>query len=247
MTWAKLPLCPGAGLVSAECGPLGIVFIMRILPFGTAIFLLITAAAGAQAQETEPQPAPETAPETAQEPPQETVTPTTSKPMTQEEARAQYARSMTYMLRRAKLVRTLAAEHLVHVAENAAKPDLHLVEEASQVVAYDLVCANGDFDPAALDQMATESTYRIAIEAGESPIAKTLTDLGREQSIQQRMDLLGDVSSTVFLFQVGRRRGLFDSLITDFGKEDFCSGMRTNMRQRYDSLTDGQDAEGAGE
>lgn len=212
---------------------------MRILSFGTAVFLLISTATVAQDQEAAPQPAPETG--------QETVTPTGITPMTEEEARAQYARSMTYMLRRAKLVRTLAAEHLVHVAENAAKPDLHLVEEASQVVAYDLVCANGDFDPVALDQMATESTYRIAVEAGESPIAKTLTDLGREQSIQQRMDLLGDVSSTVFLFQVGRRRGLFDSLITDFGKEDFCSGMRTNMRQRYDSLTDGQDAEAVGE
>lgn len=168
---------------------------------------------------------------------QEEVVPTSPpKQMTEQEIREQYAKSMTYMLRRAKLVRSLAAEHLVFLAENASEPELHLVEEASQVVAYDLVCENGEFDPVALDQMTTESTYRIAVAAGNSPIAAKLTDLGQQQSIRDRMDLLGDVSSTVFMFQVGRRRGLFDSLITDFGMEKFCSGMRTNMRTRYDSI-----------
>lgn len=156
--------------------------------------------------------------------------------MTEEQIREQYAKSMNFMLRRAKLVRTLAAEHLVFIAENAADPELHIVEEASQVVAYDLVCENGQFDPVALDQMTTESTYRIAIAAGKSPIAGTLTELGQRQTIPERMSLLGDLASTVFMFQVGRRRGLFDSLITDFGMDKFCSGMRTNMRQRYDSL-----------
>ena len=165
----------------------------------------------------------------------ETITPTEPQ-LTEQQRREQYARSMSYMLRRAKLVRTLAAEHLVYIGENAAKPDLHLVEEASQVIAYDLVCANGNFEPAALDQMATESTYRIAVEVSNSPIVGTLSEIGQQQSVQERMNLLGDVSSTVFMFQVGRRRGLFDSLITDFGKEGFCTGMLTNMRQSYESI-----------
>ena len=172
----------------------------------------------------------------AQDSSQETITPNGQPALSEQEQRDQYARSMTYMLRRAKLVRTLAAEHLVHIGENASKPDLHLVEEASQVVAYDLVCANGNFDPAALDKMATESTYRIAVEVSSSPIVSVLTELGQQQSIQERMSLLGDVSSTVFMFQVGRRRGLFDSLITDFGKDGFCNGMLANMRQRYEGL-----------
>lgn len=169
----------------------------------------------------------------AQQAPQ---TPAEARPMTEEEVREQYAKSMNFMLRRAKLVRTLAAEHLVYIAENASQPEFHIVEEASQVVAYDLVCDNGQFDPAALDQMTTESTYRIAIAAGKSPIAETLTELGQRQTIPERMSLLGDMASTVFMFQVGRRRGLFDSLITDFGMSKFCSGMRANMRQRYDSI-----------
>lgn len=172
---------------------------------------------------------------------QETVVPTAPQanaaPMTDQEMREQYAKSMTYMLRRAKLVRTLTAQHMVYITENGDKPNLHLVEEASQVVAFDLVCDGNDFDPAALDQVATESTYRIAVEAGQSPIAATLREIGSTQPVQARMDLLGDISSSVFLFQVGRRRGLFDSLITDFGREKFCTGMRTNMRERYNSIT----------
>ncbi len=203
---------------------------MRVLGACAAALLLVTGTGATQAQ-----------------PEQETVVPTTpapnATPMTDQEMRDQYAKSMTYMLRRAKLVRTLAAQHMVYINENAAKPSLHLVEEASQVVAYDLVCDGNNFDPAALDQMATESTYRIAVEAGQSPIAAPLREIGSTQPIQARMDLLGDVSSSVFLFQVGRRRGLFDSLITDFGLEKFCNGMRANMRERYDSITAEQDTD----
>lgn len=169
--------------------------------------------------------------------PEQSARPEQGAPLSEEEAREQYAKSMTYMLRRAKLLRTLTAQHILHLGENADKPELHLVEEASQVIAFDLVCGNGGLDPEKLDQLATESTYRIAVEAGASPIVSTLTDLGREQSVRARMDLLGDVASSVFLFQVGRRRGLFDSLITDFGQENFCTGMQANMRERYDSLT----------
>ncbi len=190
---------------------------MRCIAFTISLFTLLLWGPSANAQPAQ----------TAPVPPQQ---------MTEEEIREQYAKSMNFMLRRAKLVRTLAAEHLVYIAENATDPELHIVEEASQVVAYDLVCENGQFDPVALDQMTTESTYRIAISAGKSPIAGTLTELGQRQTIPERMSLLGDLASTVFMFQVGRRRGLFDSLITDFGMDKFCSGMRTNMRQRYDSL-----------
>ena len=162
-------------------------------------------------------------------------------PKTEAEMRAQYEKSMTYMLQRAKLVRTLAAQHVVYLAENADAPELHLVEEASQVVAFDLVCSDDTFEPAVLDQLATESNYRIAVQAAKSPIAKTLSDIGRQQSITERMNLLGDISTTVFMFNVGRRRGLFDSLMTDFGKVKFCDGLRGNMRDRYNTLTSGGD------
>lgn len=161
--------------------------------------------------------------------------------MTEQEIREQYAKSMTYMLRRAKLVRSLAAEHILYLGENADKPELHLVEEASQVIAFDLVCDTGAQQPEMLDQLATESTYRIAVQAGQSPIAKTLAELGQQQPVEARMELLGDIASTVFLFQVGRRRGLFDSLITDFGKEKFCTGMQANMQERFQSLTSDTD------
>ncbi len=162
-------------------------------------------------------------------------------PKTEAELRAQYEKSMTYMLQRAKLVRTLAAQHVVFLAENADAPELHLVEEASQVVAFDLVCSDDTFEPKVLDQLATESNYRIAVQAAKSPIAGTLNDIGRQQSITERMNLLGDVATTVFMFNVGRRRGLFDSLMTDFGKVKFCDGLRGNMRERYNTLTSGGD------
>ena len=165
------------------------------------------------------------------------------EPLSEEEIREQYAKSITYMLRRAKLARSLAAEHLLFLGENADRPELHLVEEASQVIAFDLVCSDGSLDPARLDQLATESSYRIAVQASRSPIAGKLAELGQQQSVQARMNLLGDVATTVFMFQVGRRRGLFDSLITDFGREKFCNGMRTNIRERYDSLTGGPDTD----
>lgn len=161
------------------------------------------------------------------------------QPLTEEEVREQFTRSMTYMLRRAKLTRTLAAEHLLYLSSNGEIPEMHLVEEASQVIAFDLVCSDAILKPDMLDEIATSSSYRIAAQVGTSPIAPKLADLAREQTVQERMDLLGDVSTTVFMFQVGRRRGLFDSLITDFGEQRFCDGMRANMRERYYLLTDG--------
>jgi hypothetical protein len=38
------------------------------------------------------------------------------------------------------------------------------------------------------------------------------------------------------MFEVGRRRGLFDALLTDFGKKRFCAGMQTDMRNRYNEI-----------
>lgn len=162
--------------------------------------------------------------------------PPTTPPLTEQELREQFTRSMNYMLRRAKLARTLAAEHIVYLGEHADKPEMHLIEEASQVIAFDLVCADDTMKPEELDRIATESSYRIASQAGQSPIGEKLADIGRQQSVQERMTLLGDISTTVFMFQVGRRRGLFDSLITDFGADGFCNGMRSSMRDRYNAL-----------
>lgn len=153
------------------------------------------------------------------------------------EIREQYEKSMTYMLRRAKLVRTLAAQHILYLGENVADPELKMLEDATQVVAFDLVCSDDTFDPNVLDQLATESSYLIAAQTPRSPIAATLSDIAAEQTVQERMNLLGDISTTVFMFQVGRRRGLFDSLMTDFGKTKFCDGLRGNIRESYASLT----------
>lgn len=167
----------------------------------------------------------------------ETITPTS--PLSaeeQKERQEQYVRSMNYMLKRAKLTRQLAAQHMVYVSENADKKDAKKIEDASQLVAFDFVCADDVLKPEKLDEIATEASYRIAVLAGRSPITPALQDLGKQQTIGERMELLGDVTSTTFMFMVGRRRGLFDSLITDFGESKFCDGMRANMRGIYAEL-----------
>lgn len=173
----------------------------------------------------------------AQEP-QETVQPTTppSDDATKER-QEQYVRSMNYMLKRAKLTRGLAAQHMQFVTQNATDTDARKIEDASQVVAYDFVCPDETMQPAKLDQIATEASYRIAVMAGQSPIAKSLQELAQQQTIGERMELLGDITTTTFMFMVGRRRGLFDSLITDFGEEKFCEGMQHNMRGLFTGLT----------
>lgn len=157
-------------------------------------------------------------------------------PATEEEIREQYARSMTYMLNRAKLTRSLAAQHEQFLSDSAVETDAHLIEDASQVIAFDLVCSDDTMTPEGLDQIATATSYRIAVMVGKSPIVATLNEIGQQQSIRERMNLLGDVSTTVFMFKIGRRRGLFDSLIADFGEKKFCNGMRPNMRDRYNAL-----------
>ena len=114
---------------------------------------------------------------------------------------------------------------------------MHLIEEASQVIAFDLVCTDEITTNKGLHHVATESTYKIAALAGKSPIVEKLSELGQQQAIRERMNMLGDIATTVFMYQVGRRRGLFDSLIADFGETKFCDGMRDNMRDRYNTLT----------
>jgi hypothetical protein len=174
----------------------------------------------------------------AQENGQSTPDPQTAgaAPATEEEIRKQYARSMTFMLQRAKLTRSLAAQHEQFLNDNAVEADMHLIEDASQVMAFDMVCSDETMTPESLDQIATATSYRIAVTAGRSPIVETLNELGQRQTVRERMNLLGDVSSTVFMFKVGRRRGLFDSMIADFGEKKFCNGMRANMRDRYNTL-----------
>jgi len=215
---------------------------MHILKKGStflclAAFMSLTATPFAAAQQEQSPELQETLRKTSKLP----VADQQTGPKTEAELREQYEKSMTYMLRRAKLVRTLAAQHILYLGENADAPDLKMLEDATQVVAFDLVCSDDTFDPQVLDQLATESSYRIAAQAAKSPIAQMLGDIGRQQSIEERMNLLGDVSTTVFMFQVGRRRGLFDSLTTDFGKDKFCDGLRGNIRESYTALTSGSD------
>lgn len=168
----------------------------------------------------------------------ETQTQEQPKPeLTEEELRARYEKSMSYMLRRADLARALAAELLVHMDKNAAAPEIHLIEEASQVLAFDVVCGDEVINANGLQHIATTSTYKIAVVAGQSPIVAKLSEISQQQPIRDRMNLLADISTIVFMHNIGRRRGLFDSLITDFGTESFCNGMRTNMRDRFNTLT----------
>lgn len=167
----------------------------------------------------------------------QTPQPQPQEDLTEDQLRKRYEQSMSYMLRRADMTRALAAEHLMYMDENAALPEVHLIEEASQVLAFDVVCADDVIEASGLQHIATATTYKIAVLAGRSPIVNKLSEIGQQQPIRDRMNLLGDISTIVFMHKIGRRRGLFDSLVTDFGQEKFCNGMRANMRDRYNSLT----------
>jgi len=148
----------------------------------------------------------------------------------------QIARSMNYMLRRAELTRTLAAQHLEYIMSNRENSKIRLIEDASQVMAFDLICEDDQIDGKSLNQIAADITFRIAMLAGKSTIAPRLTELARKQTVEERMALIGDISTTVLMFEIGRRRGLFDALLTDFGQKRFCAGMRTDMRTRFNEM-----------
>jgi len=150
--------------------------------------------------------------------------------------REQMIKSMQYMLKRAEIVRMLAAQHLSYIDENRDKGELHVLDDAAQVMAFSLVCQDPDFDPAMLNKIAAESTLQIALKVEGSPIEESISQIMGELNSKERITLVADVSSAALMFKVGRRRGLFDALLTDFGTTRFCKGMRSNMRARYQGL-----------
>jgi len=148
----------------------------------------------------------------------------------------QILKSMQHMLRRAQTSRTLAAEHIEYI-KNAGDADaVRLLEDASQVMAFNLICADDTLTNRDLNQIAADVSFKIAMMAGNSTIAPRLGRMAQKQTVEQRMELIGDISTTVLMYEIGRRRGLFDALLTDFGQARFCSGMQTDMRTRYNEL-----------
>ena len=148
----------------------------------------------------------------------------------------QVMKSMEYMLRRAQLTRTLASEHLDYIKKNRDHDEIRALEDASQVMAFNLICEDEKMDAKDLNQIAADTSFKIAMMAGTSSIGQQLTQLARKQTVEERMELIGDVSTTVLMYEIGRRRGLFDALLTDFGKKRFCAGMQTDMRTRYKEI-----------
>ena len=148
----------------------------------------------------------------------------------------QILKSMQHMLRRAQTSRTLAAEHIKYIKSTDDAEAIRLLEDASQVMAFHLICEDETMDSRDLNQIAADVSFKIAMMAGNSTIAPRLTRMAQKQSVEQRMELIGDISTTVLMYEIGRRRGLFDALLTDFGQKRFCAGMQTDMRTRYDEL-----------
>ncbi len=145
-------------------------------------------------------------------------------------------RSIQYMLERAQLTRTLAAEHLIYLNENRTSADIKLMEDAAQVMAFNLVCNDEKIVEKTLGHIAADTSFRIAMLAGESTISQRLAQITSSQEVNHRMELIGDIATTVLMFEVGRRQGLFEALVTDFGVKRFCSGMQDDMRTRYNDL-----------
>ncbi len=162
-------------------------------------------------------------------------------PQPNEQERA--LQSMQFMLQRAEIVRMLAAEHLQYLNENRNQSAFHLLEEASQVMAYNLICADDAMDVRTLNTIAAKSTLQVATLINQSPINTKITDIMGALNERDRLILMGDISTTVVMFKIGRRRGLFDALLTDFGAKRFCSGMGNDMRRRYNGLVAGLGSE----
>ncbi|PCI63805.1 MAG: hypothetical protein COB37_04255 [Kordiimonadales bacterium] len=153
------------------------------------------------------------------------------------EAAVRVEQKSSYIARRAQLVRILAAQHLAYLKANRELSDIRLIEDSSQVLAYDLICNTADMDPQKLGRIANDASYIIAkLAANESTLAARLGRMGQNQSVDGRLELLGDISATVLMYEIGRRRGLFDALLTDFGTKRFCMGMRADMRTRYNEM-----------
>ncbi|MBL4836191.1 MAG: hypothetical protein JKY34_01325 [Kordiimonadaceae bacterium] len=156
-----------------------------------------------------------------------------SKPSFQDE---DVQKSISYMLRRAQLTRMLAAEHIAYLKNHRDTAAIRLMEDASQVMAFDLVCADEKIQSKMLNQIAADTSFKIAMMAGKSTISERLARISAKQIVNRRMELIGDIATTVLMFEIGRRRGLFDALVTDFGTKRFCAGMRKDMRARYNDL-----------
>lgn len=164
----------------------------------------------------------------AVEPPKQDDAPDFSDPNVQ--------RSIQYMLERAQLTRTLATDHLGYLKENRALPEIRLMEDASQVMAFNRVCDDEKIITKTLNHIAADTSFRIAMLSGESTISERLERITASQAVNKRMELIGDIATTVLMFEVGRRQGLFEALVTDFGVKRFCSGMQDDMRTRYNDL-----------
>lgn len=145
-------------------------------------------------------------------------------------------KAVQLMLQRAEIVRFLAAEHIAFLASIDDLRTKQLMDDAAQVMAYSIVCNDDALEPVRLNQIAAETTLQIALLIDKSPINAQISDIMGSLSGPGRMMLVADVSSAVLMFKVGRRRGLFDALLTDFGTDRFCKGMGSNMRGRYHSL-----------
>ncbi|MCK0068689.1 hypothetical protein [Kordiimonas laminariae] len=154
----------------------------------------------------------------------------------QPDQQAQIKKSINHMLARAQLVRSLAAEHHLYILANREDQIIRLIEDASQVMAYNLICEDETMDNQALNDIATDVTFKIAVMAGKSTIAKQLEGISQQITMESRMELVGDMATTVLMFEVGRRRGLFDALLTDFGNKRFCAGLQADVRNRYNEL-----------
>ena len=152
------------------------------------------------------------------------------------EQQAQVRKSINHMLARAQLVRKLAAEHHLYILENRENQIVSLIEDATQVMAYNLICEDEVMNNKALNNIATDVTFKIAIMASKSTIAGELERISQKITMEARMELVGDMATTVLMFEIGRRRGLFDALLTDFGNKRFCAGLQADVRSRYNEL-----------
>lgn len=145
--------------------------------------------------------------------------------------------SMQFMLARAELVRLLAAKHLNYLDSQNATAEARLVEDGSEVMAFSLICEDETFEPAMLNRIAAEATLKIALMVETSPVKESITEIMGNLAPEERMTLVADMSSMVLMFRIGRKRGLFDALLTDFGTRRFCTGMKSGITKRYNDLS----------
>jgi len=146
-------------------------------------------------------------------------------------------KALALILGRAQMVRTLAAQHLAYLSSKRATPDVHEMEDAAQVMAYSLICPDPAMDAKTLNDIANQSTLKIALLLDKSPVGQKIKQASEDRPDAERLTLISDVASTTLMFKIGRRRGLFDSLKTDFGQKRFCAGLGGDMRKRYESLS----------